>query len=111
MCIRDRVITCQPVFNINEKSGYEKVKIEAGKNFQSEVMKYVRSGKNYFVLVDTSYSKNFSRLTGLKSEMFKMDNSVVCALTTTDPRTFTVGSRHNMTAVSYTHLRAHETPE
>ena len=91
------VITCQPVFNINEKSGYEKVKIEAGKNFQSEVMKYVRSGKNYFVLVDTSYSKNFSRLTGLKRAMFKMDNSVVFALTTTDPKTFTVESRHDIT--------------
>src|SRR6187200_1295011 len=91
------VITCQPVFSINEKSGYEKVKIEAGKNFQSEVMKYVRSGKNYFVLVDTSYSKNFSRLTGLKRAMFKMDNSVVFALTTTDPKTFTVESRHDIT--------------
>jgi hypothetical protein len=91
------VITCQPVFNINEKSGYEKVKIEAGKNFQSEVMKYVRSGKNYFVLVDTSYSKNFSRLTGLKRAMFKMDNSVVFALTTTDPKTFTVESHHDIT--------------
>ena len=91
------VITCQPVFNINEKSGYEKVKIEAGKNFQSEVMKYVRSGKNYFVLVDTSYSKNFSRLTGLKRAMFKMENSVVFALTTTDPKTFTVESRHDIT--------------
>lgn len=91
------VITCQPVFSINERSGYEKVKIEAGKNFQSEVMKYVRSGKNYFVLVDTSYSKNFSRLTGLKRAMFKMDNSVVFALTTTDPKTFTVESRHDIT--------------
>jgi Zn-dependent M28 family amino/carboxypeptidase len=91
------VITCQPVFTINEKSGYEKVKIEAGKNFQSEVMKYVRSGKNYFVLVDTSYSKNFSRLTGLKRAMFKMDNSIVFALTTTDPKTFTVESRHDIT--------------
>src|SRR6185436_13567563 len=91
------VITCQPVININEKSGYEKVKIEAGKNFQSEVMKYVRSGKNFFVLVDTSYSKNFSRLTGLKRAMFKMDNSVVFVLTTTDPKTFAVEARHDIT--------------
>ena len=53
------VVTCQPEFKINEKSGYEKVTIEAGKNLQSEAMKYVRSGKNYFVLVDTSYCKNF----------------------------------------------------
>jgi hypothetical protein len=90
------VITCQPVLGINEKSGYEKVKIEAGKNFQTEVMKYVRSGKNYLVLVDTSYSKNFPRLTGLKRAMFKMDNSVVFALTTTDPKTFTVEAKHEI---------------
>ncbi|HEV8272409.1 MAG TPA: M20/M25/M40 family metallo-hydrolase [Chitinophagaceae bacterium] len=91
------VITCQPALNINERSGYEKVKIEGGKNFQSEVMKYVRSGKNYLVLVDTSYSKNFPRLTGLKRAMFKMDNSVVFVLTTTDPKTFTVEARHDIT--------------
>ena len=90
------VITSQPGFNINEKSGYEKVKLEAGKNFQSEVIKYVRSGKNYMVLVDTSYSKNFPRLTGLKRAMFKMDNSVVFVLTTTDPKTFTVEARHDI---------------
>ncbi len=90
------VITCQPGFNINEKSDYEKIKIEGGKNFQSEVMKYVRSNKNYLVLVDTSYSKNFSRLTGLKRAMFKMDNSVVFVLTTTDPKTFTVEAKHEI---------------
>ncbi len=91
------VITSQPGFNINEKSGYEKVKIEAGKNFQSEAIKYVRSGKNYIVLVDTSYSKNFPRLAGLKRAMFKMDNSVVFVLTTTEPKTFTVEARHDIT--------------
>jgi Zn-dependent M28 family amino/carboxypeptidase len=90
------VITCQPGFNINEKSGYEKVRLEAGKNFQSEVMKYVRSGKNYLVLVDTSFSKNFPRLTGLKRAMFKMESSVVFVLTTTDPKTFTVEARHDI---------------
>ena len=91
------VITCQPGFNINEKSGYEKVKLEAGKSFQSEAIKYVRSGKNYMVLVDTSYSKNFPRLAGLKRAMFKMDNGVVFVLTTTDPKTFTVEARHDIT--------------
>ncbi len=90
------VITSQPALTINEKSGYEKVKLEAGKSFQSEAVKYVRSGKNYVVLVDTSYSKNFSRLTGLKRAMFKMDNSVVFVLTTTDPKTFTVEARHDI---------------
>ena len=91
------VITSQPGLSINEKSGYEKVKLEAGKNFQTEAVKYVRSGKNYIVLVDTSFSKNFSRLTGLKRAMFKMDNSVVFVLTTADPKTFTVEARHEIT--------------
>ena len=91
------VITTQSGFSINEKSGYEKVKLEAGKNFQSEVMKYVRSGKNYLVLVDTSFSKNFPRLTGLKRAMFKMENNVVFVLTTADPKTFTVEARHDIT--------------
>lgn len=91
------VITTQSGFNINEKSGYEKVKIEAGKNFQTEAIKYVRSGKNYIVLVDTSYSKNFPRLAGLKRAMFKMENSVVFVLTTADPKTFTVEARHEIT--------------
>lgn len=91
------VITCKPIFNINERSGYEKVKLEAGKSFSSEAMKYVRSGKNYLVLVDTGYSKNFSRLTGLKRAMFKMDNSVVFVLTTTDPKTYTVEAKHEIT--------------
>ena len=90
------VLTCQPTLTVTEKSGYEKVKIEGGKNFQTEVMKYVRSGKNYLVLVDTSYSKNFPRLTGLKRAMFKMDNSVVFALTTTDPKTFSVEAKHDI---------------
>ena len=91
------VITSQPGLSINEKSGYEKVKLEAGKNFQTEAVKYVRSGKNYIVLVDTSFSKNFARLTGLKRAMFKMDNSVVFILTTTDPKTFTVEASHEIT--------------
>lgn len=90
------VITSQPALTVNEKSGYEKVKLEAGRSFQSEAVRYVRSGKNYVVLVDTSFSKNFSRLTGLKRAMFKMDNSVVFVLTTTDPKTFTVEAKHEI---------------
>jgi hypothetical protein len=91
------VFTCQPVFSINEKSGYEKVKLEAGKTLNAEVQKYIRSGKNYLVLVDTSYSKNFSRLAFLKRSMFKMDNSVVFVLTTENPASFTVEARHEIT--------------
>jgi Zn-dependent M28 family amino/carboxypeptidase len=91
------VITCQPGLFINEKSGYEKVKMDIGKNLTTEAQKYIRSGKNYLVLVDTSYSRNFSRLSFLKRQLFKMDNSVVFVLTTSNPKAYTVEARHEIT--------------
>jgi Zn-dependent M28 family amino/carboxypeptidase len=91
------VVTSQPGFFITEKSGYEKVKIEAGKNLTTEARKFVQAKKNCLVLVDTSYSKNFSRLSGLKRQLFKSDYSVVFVLTVDNPSVFTVEARHEIT--------------
>ncbi len=91
------VVTCQPGLMITEKSGYEKVKLEAGKNLTTEAQKFVRSGKNYLVLVDTSYSRNFNRLSFIKRQLFKMENSVVFVLTIENPSIYTVEARHEIT--------------
>jgi Peptidase family M28 len=91
------VVTCQTGLFVNEKSGYEKVKLDAAKNLTTEAQKYIRSGKNYMVLVDTSHSKNFNRLNFLKRQLFKMDNSVVFVLTISNPQTYTVEARHEIT--------------
>lgn len=90
------VVTCQSGLYINEKSEYEKIKLDAGKNLNAEAQKLIRSGKNYLVLVDTSYTKNFNRLTNLKRQIFKIENSVVFVLTTQDPKIFTVEARHEI---------------
>ncbi|HLP39667.1 M28 family peptidase [Lacibacter sp.] len=91
------VITTSASLTINEKSGYEKVKLAAGVNLFTEAQKYIRSGKNYVVLVDTSYSKNFGRLTGFKRGMFPMKNNVVFILTTVDPSTYSIEAQHEIT--------------
>ena len=91
------VITTSASLTINEQSGYEKVKLAAGVNLFTEAQKYIRSGKNYVVLVDTSYSKNFGRLTGFKRGMFPMKNNVVFVLTTVDPSTYTIEAQHEIT--------------
>ncbi len=91
------VITTQPEVSVNEKSGFEKVTIGAGKNIFSEAQKLVRSGKNYFVLVDTGFSKNFSRLASFKRGMFKSENSVVFVLTAANPSVFTVEAKQEIT--------------
>ena len=91
------VITTAASVTINEQSGYEKVKLAAGVNLFSEAQKYIRSGKNYIVLVDTSYSKNFGRLTGFKRGMFPMKNNVVFVLTAVDPSAYSIEAQHEIT--------------
>lgn len=91
------VITTQPEISVNEKSGFEKATIGAGKNIFSEAQRFVRSGKNYFILVDTSFSKNFSRLASFKRGMFKSENTVVFVLTAASPSAFTVEAKHEIT--------------
>ncbi|HMU45134.1 MAG TPA: M20/M25/M40 family metallo-hydrolase [Chitinophagaceae bacterium] len=90
------VITCQPEIIITENSGFEKIAIPAGKNFFSEARKLIQANKNYFVLVDTSYSRNFSRLSGLKRGLFKSDKSVVFVLTDSDPQKFSIEAHHEI---------------
>lgn len=91
------VITTQAEVSVNEKSGFEKATIAAGKNIFSEAQRFVRSGKNYFILVDTSFSKNFSRLASFKRGMFKSENTVVFVLTAASPSAFTVEAKHEIT--------------
>ncbi len=91
------VITSQPELKMNQNSGYEKITIKAGANFFMEAYKYFQSGKNYFITVDTSFSKNFPRLAQFKSSgIFKSDKSVVFVLTDKEPSVFTIEAKHQV---------------
>lgn len=91
------VITAQPELKITEKTGYEIVVIKSGVNFFSEARKYLNTTKNYLVLVDTSYARNFSRLIQLKNNFFKNTGSTVFVLGTTQPTTFSITATHEIT--------------
>ena len=91
------VVTSKADLSINETSGYEKVFIKAGANLFSDAMKYAGSQKNYLVIVDTSFTKNFSRLTFLKRTIFKSDYSVVFILSTVDLSTYSIEAKHEIT--------------
>jgi len=79
------IVTTQSVLKIDQQSGFEKANIKAGANLFREASKLIQSGKNYLVLVDTSFSKTFSRLSRLKENLFASNTSVVFILTVTDP--------------------------
>lgn len=91
------VVTSQPDFKIDQNSGFEKVALKAGGNFFREAIKYYQAGKNYIVIVDTSYTKTFSRLAQLKNSIFKSDKSVVYVLSEKDPAAFTIEAKHEIT--------------
>lgn len=91
------VVTGKTDFSINETSGFEKVFIKAGSNLFNEAAKYIDAHKNYLVVVDSSFAKNFSRLTYFKRTLFKSDISVVFILSDIDPATFSIEAKHEIT--------------
>ncbi len=91
------VFTCQPELKITEQSGYEKVTINKGANLGAEVRKYINANKNYLVLVDTSFGRTFNNLTRMKSQLFKTDKNVVFVIGATDPKTYLIESKHEIT--------------
>lgn len=93
------VVTCKPTVHITEASGFENANIAAGQNLFQEAQKLVRSGKNYFVNVDTSFTKNFSRLSGLKRQLFSNAGNVIFRLGNSFPAKFSLDAVHDVVAM------------
>jgi hypothetical protein len=91
------VITSQPSLKIDEKAGFEIASLAAGKNIFAEAQQLLHSGKNYVILVDESYEKNFGRLVFFKRQMFKSNSSVVFVLTSKKPSRFSIEATHEIT--------------
>ncbi len=100
------VFTCQPELKVTEQSGYEKLIIGKGSNLYNEVTKVLNGDKNYLVLVDSSFAKNFGALTRLKSQLFKTDKSAVFVLTTQNPQTYSVEAKHEITEMKLANVVA-----
>lgn len=89
-------ITTTADISINDKSGYARAYIAAGANFNSEAFKYLQDDKSVLVIVDTSHSKNFGRLTRFKRESFKSDRNVIFVLSAADPKTYNLEIKHEL---------------
>jgi len=91
------VITTQANLSINETSGFEKITIGKTANLMTEARKLASLKKNALVIVDTSFAKTFSGLTRLKSNLFKSDKSVVFVLSATNPSSYSIEAKHEIT--------------
>ncbi|MGZ8554267.1 MAG: M28 family peptidase [Chitinophagaceae bacterium] len=90
------VVTCQPELTIDQSFGYETSAIKAGGNLFQQAMAFAELEKNMVVLVDTSYAKNFPRLTFLKRSLFKTDKNLVFVLANELPKNYSIQAKHDI---------------
>jgi Zn-dependent M28 family amino/carboxypeptidase len=90
------VVTTKPDVKVNEKDGYQVEYIKAGENIRAKAPGYLGAKKNTLVFVDTSFSKMFPRLVGLKQQMFPMEHNVVFVLGSYQPKEFTIKAKHTI---------------
>ncbi len=90
-------VTCAAALQVTEQSGYEVATIAKGANLFAEARKYSSLTKNTIVLVDTSFTNSFGRLSQLKGNMFYSDKSVVFILTAeTAIQSLTIDAKHDI---------------
>ena len=94
------VITSMPDLHISNDSAFEMVNIKPGTNLFQEANNYVQANKNYVVLVDTSFSTNFIRLSGFGRQLIKSDKSVVFVLTTGLPSKYEINASQEITVMN-----------
>jgi Zn-dependent M28 family amino/carboxypeptidase len=93
------VVTSNADLKVNEKSGYKIHYIKPSNatdaaQFSRMARAFVSANENAVVFVDTSFGKSFSRLTGLKRQLFKSDHNVVFVLGNYVPKEFTIKAKH-----------------
>ncbi len=98
------VLTSQPAIAITEVSGYEIAKISKDDNLGLTARKYIAADKNYIVLVDESFSNNFSRLIQFKSGITAQQKTVIFILTNQTPVKYTIQATHKIETLKLTNV-------
>jgi len=93
------VVTSNPDLKVNEKAGYKMHYINPANTPDAAQMlrrarAFITGRENAVVFVDTSFAKNFSRLTNLKKQLFKRAHNVVFVLGNYQPKEFTIKAEH-----------------
>lgn len=91
------VVTTQPEVKLTASSGYENAYIKAGGNIFQEAMAFGNANKDLIVWVDTSFSRNFTRLTFLKRGSFKREHNLIFVLATQAAKEFSIEAKHEIT--------------
>ena len=98
------LISTKKEVKINEKSGFEIEQIRAGENIFQRAGAFMASGKNMVVMVDTSFAKNFSRLSFFRNQLFQMENDVLFLLSSHIPGIFSIKAEQEIAETNYSNV-------
>jgi Peptidase family M28 len=98
------VFTTKPSVTLNEKSGYEIVKVGATDTLNAKVFGWIRGNKNALILVDPVHERAFRGLTRFKRESFPVERVVALVLTDKTPTAFTIQAEHNITEMKLSNV-------
>ncbi|HEX6181343.1 MAG TPA: M20/M25/M40 family metallo-hydrolase [Chitinophagaceae bacterium] len=98
------VFTTKPNVTMNEKSGYEVVRVSATDSFMNKAGGYMRGTNNMVILVDSVHERQFRGLTRFKRETAPTDRVVVFVLSNLTPNTYSIEAVHNITEMKLSNV-------
>jgi NOL1/NOP2/fmu family ribosome biogenesis protein len=90
------VRSSEKMLTINEHSGYHLTSIAAGTDFFYHIAPFLQSHENQVVFVETSFAKNFQRLSSFSREFLQNSASFIFILTSqTNPQSFEIKAQQS----------------
>ncbi len=83
---------------------YLKIFIKKGSDFRSSIYKYLDTGQNVLVFVDTSFTKNFMRLARLHLHQFEGNGNRILILAGSDPQQYNIQAHQKIKKQDLTNL-------
>ncbi len=98
------VLSSATSLTITPEDHYQKIVIKSAADFRPVLFKYLDSKENVLIVVDTSLSKNFTRLTMMKLPQFENFGNRIFILTATDPQQYNIQIKQKINRKELTNL-------
>lgn len=96
--------TALPDLSVTPDDHYQKVIVKKEDNFREVIFKYLETDKNFLILIDTSFSKNFARQAKFHMPQFEGSGNRIFILTSSDPSQYQIHIKQQITRQSLTNI-------
>jgi hypothetical protein len=90
------VFSASPELTITQADHYRKIRIKKDDDFTAVFFNYLESDQNCLILVDTSFSKRFVRLSHFHAPQFEGAGNRIFVLTAADPEQYGIRFRQDL---------------